>query len=495
MLSYTCQLRRHGGDVSNRSEQLYEAADEWIPQDAYYQAKRVFDESRYDVVDEKSDAVAEFAEYKRIREEWLEKLFHRDGERCVLLLCVVVVNVVDIGVASAGVSDLIPFMDASLAEWLSEKEEKYLKLARGYIWGRQLANPEGVVRLLQVDWSDEAKLNFMIALPLKRNHWEMAERILSATACKAYWEKQQFNIDLLTSTKEVDYAVQQFLRVKQWKKALLLAGESIYKNIPGSTETMLGVLLSPHIQEFDDPNLYMDLVKKLFRYLASHDTGKATLFTIAWRWYDLLEEEARILSDFIADDPHLFMMLLVILYNPDKCKEFGIEQVTSQLQQRCFTVLEDWKTVPGGHKGKIDLQEFQHWMDEFDKGKERYGVSALADRRVGGVLFYSIDWNGELFLPEAIAEFLEDDNRSAMREGFFLTAINSLGAHIIDAEGSIERNLAIRYGEKAEQMDDEGYVGVADLLRRIQSYFKKSADEIVYRFQKDSLCRLANLYI
>lgn len=484
LLSYTCQLRRRGGDFSNRSEQLYEIADEWIPQDAYYQAKRVFDESRYAVVDEKSDAAAEFAEYKRIRIEWLEKLFHRDGERCVLLLCAVVANAADIGVASAGVSALIPFMDASLAEWLSENDEKYLKLARGYIWERQLANPEGVVRLLRGGWSDEVKLNFMIALPLKRNHWEMAERILSAAAYKAYWEKQHVNIDLITSTKEVDYAVQQFLRAKQWKKALLLAGESIYNNIPCSAETMLGVLSYPHIPEFDDPNSCMYLVKKLFRYLASHDTEKATLFSIAWRWYDLLEEEARILSDFIADDPHLFMMLLVILYNLDKCKEFGIEQVTSQLQQRCFTVLEGWKTVPGVHEGKFDLQEFQHWMDEFDKEKERYGVTTLADSRVGGVLFYSIDWDGELFLPEKIADFLEDDNRSAVREGFFFTAINSLGAHIIDAEGSTERNLEIRYGEKAEQMDDEGYVDVADLLRRIQSYFKKSADEIVYSFQK-----------
>ena len=484
LLSYTCQLRRHGGDFSNRSEQLYEVADEWIPQDAYYQAKRVFDESRYAVVDEKSDAAAEFAEYKRIRKEWLEKLFHRDRERCVLRLCAVVANAADIGVASAGVSALIPFMDASLAEWLNEKDEKYLQLARGYIWERQLANPEGVVRLLQDGWSDEVKLNFMTALPLKRNHWEMAERVLSAAAYKAYWEKQQVNIDLLTSTKEVDYAVQQFLRAKQWKKALLLAGESIYNNIPCSAETMLGVLSYPHIPEFDDPNSCMYLVKKLFRYLASHDTEKATLFSIAWRWYDLLEEEARILSDFIADDPHLFMMLLVILYNPDNCKEFGIEQVTSQLQQRCFTVLEGWKTVPGVHEGKIDLQEFQHWMDEFDKEKERYGVTSLADSRVGGVLFYSIDWDGELFLPKKIADFLEDDNRSAMREGFFLTAINSLGAHIIDAEGSTERNLAMRYGEKAEQMDDEGYVDVADMLRRIQSYFKKSADEIIYRFHR-----------
>lgn len=492
ILSYTCQLKRHGGEFSERCKVLGEVADQWRPEGVYWQAKRVFDESLYAVIEEKSDIATEIEELKHVRKEWLEKLYQRDGKHCVAMLSTVAEYAAGIGAAVAKLPAMTSYADEHLSEWLSTKDGKYLELAKGYIWERQMADSDGVLSLLRQDWSDEAKLNFMTALPLKREYWEMAKRTLSVVSFAEYWKNQRFDVDLLVSGEEASYVVQHFLYCKQWKKALLLAGVSIDKEIACSKETVEKVLLYPHIQEFHDSNSCSYLVKKLFQYLVDDGSEKSILFPVAWRWYDLLEDKATILFDSIASDPHFFMMLLVILYNPDRSKEFGFEQVTTQMQQKCLAVLADWKTVPGMHGGKLEPRIFRNWMEEVDKEKERYSVMDLADSYVGKILFHSIDWHGNSFLPGDIADFLEDDNRSEVREGFFFAAIHSPGIHIIDAEGSVERNLANRYGEKAGKMDDEGYVEVAAMLRRIQSYFMESADEIVCRFQDRQFVQRVN---
>lgn len=487
LLTYTWQLRRSASDCSGREHILRECIEKWKPVSLYYQAKRVFDDTVSDFSEENPHILSNFSKLNEMRKDWLLKVYEAEGVNSLISLCKVVRNTRYVGIASANVPVFNSYIKCNFSAWLISEDEKVRELASGYVYGMYLSNSETVLKLIQSNWTDVHKERFMSSLPLSPVYWKKAKEILSTVGWENYWKNENFDLNFIHSTQQIDYAIQQFLQAEQWQKALFLAGTSLDCHYPCSVSVIEKVLLEIQFEAFQNPNMWPYLVKKLFTYLEDHDDNQNILFSIAWLWYEVLEDKAQIIFEILAGDYRAFVMLIVLLYRPEKSVDFGIKQVTPVMRNRYFDVLDAWKVVPGYHDGKFDENQFKQWIAGVDKEKERYGVSDIAAINVGKVLFYAANWEDELFLPECIAEFLDDENRVRERKGFFERAINSLEPHILDANGSTERKLAEKYEKKAEELDENGYIELAILLNRIHDYFLTSADDIKNRFRQGQL--------
>lgn len=492
LLTYTWQLRRSASDCSDREHILRECIEKWKPVSLYYQAKRVFDVSPSVLIEETSDHLmgnlaSKLPMVNKMKEDWLKKLYEADGANSVSLLYNTVENTKYIGRILASVPEFSSYMEENLPMWLISDNEKIQELATEYVYGMYLSTPKTVLNLIQPDWSDAQKERFMIALPLTSTYWTKAQEILSSLALTHYWENKNFDISLFKSVEQIDYAVKQFLHAKQWEKALSLAEETLDSKFPCSVDMIEKVLLETQLETFQESETCWYSVQKLFTYLAEHGVNRGKLFAIAWQWYGVLKDEIDIISDFLAEDYKLFIMILVLLNKPEKSMCFGFESISPAMQEQCIEVLYNWKVVPGYHDGKFDENQFKQWIAGVDKEKERYGVSDIAAINVGKVLFYAANWEDELFLPECIAEFLDDENRVMERDGFFYQAIHSLDAHISDPNGSVERDLAGKYEKKADELDENGYVEFAHLLWRVHDHFLAAADDIKNRFRQGQL--------
>ena len=66
-----------------------------------------------------------------------------------------------------------------------------------------------------------------------------------------------------------------------------------------------------------------------------------------------------------------------------------------------------------------------------------------------------------------------------MRNGFDIGILNSRGAHFVDPTGKPEKELAAKYRQQAEDVENAGYFRFADTLRRLAVTYEDEAKRII----------------
>ena len=66
-----------------------------------------------------------------------------------------------------------------------------------------------------------------------------------------------------------------------------------------------------------------------------------------------------------------------------------------------------------------------------------------------------------------------------MRRGFRMEAFNSRGVHTVDPTGKPERELAEKYRQKAEDVENAGYQRLAATLRSLAKSYDRDAEQII----------------
>ena len=96
---------------------------------------------------------------------------------------------------------------------------------------------------------------------------------------------------------------------------------------------------------------------------------------------------------------------------------------------------------------------------------------------MGKTFFYAPKDIDGFFINKNIAELLQNDREGSMRDGYYLEAVNSRGAHFVDFSGKQELSLEADYKEKANLAIKNGFFRFAETLRRIAESFHNDALE------------------
>ena len=124
---------------------------------------------------------------------------------------------------------------------------------------------------------------------------------------------------------------------------------------------------------------------------------------------------------------------------------------------------------------------FNKWINSVKTTCSDSGHLEVTLSHIGNVLIHCPPDSDGLWINRAVAEALNGKDKDAdkMRNGFYMGILNSRGAHWVDPTGKPEKELAAKYRQQAEDVENAGFQRFALTLRNIADDYDKEAKRIV----------------
>jgi hypothetical protein len=220
----------------------------------------------------------------------------------------------------------------------------------------------------------------------------------------------------------------------------------------------------------DDPNINQD-----------------DLFSIEWTYLPLLtgpgrQASPKLLERKLASDPDFFCEAIRLLYRSKKETKSAREPTEQEkmIAENVWRLLDDWRTPPGTHvDGSFSVGDFNNWLDSVKTKCEQSGHLKVGLSTIGQVLIHYCPDPDGLWIHKALAEALNAEDAEKMRRGFSRGIFNSRGVHAIDPQGKPEKELAAKYRQKAEEVENAGFYRFAITLRNLAITYEHEAERII----------------
>lgn len=106
---------------------------------------------------------------------------------------------------------------------------------------------------------------------------------------------------------------------------------------------------------------------------------------------------------------------------------------------------------------------------------------------IGKVLIHYIPDPEGLWIHKALAQALNAEDAEKMRHGFEIGILNSRGVYCVDPTGKPEKELAAKYRQQAEEVENAGYFRLAITIRTVATSYEHEAERIIeeHRYSSD----------
>ena len=389
---------------------------------------------------------------------------------------------------------------------LETENTKLALLASAYVSCRQYINGwEWVDGFDTSDWSAAQIGQFLSYLPFTKETWHRVTNWLGKFE-KEYWSKTSarpyhtdddlgFAIDKLIAYDRPYTAIQWLYSKKPLDKSR-------------SVKALMAAISSQEpLQEMGKRNII-----KIIKVLQdTPETDPDDLFQIEWAYLRLLNYHTspKTLEKRLSSDPEFFCEVIRLRY-PKKKETESPKEFSEQdkaIAENAYNLLDNWMTLPGTQSnGQFLPEQFTEWLNRTKEVCNETGHLEVALIHIGNVLIHAPPDPEGLWINQTVASALNAKDAEEMRNGFWTGILNSRGAYEIDPTGKPERELAEKYKQKAEEVENAGYHRLAVTLRKLAEGYESKAetyiaehDEKMRRLQnqklieRESARRLANL--
>lgn len=266
--------------------------------------------------------------------------------------------------------------------------------------------------------------------------------------------------------------------------AITLLGDAVDELQPDPQLICNMLIQAPNEQQLEkiDP----DSTRALIKYL--QDTGVIELKTLSQIefyyliWLDEYSEvKPRAIEFRLANEPNCFCELMAITY---KKRHDAPEpkKLSKVLSDRIFQLTFKYSIVPGTDwDGTFHGDVFEKWMQsvtEWSKDNDRFEVCM---HTIGGALSY-VELDEVGLIDSTIMAELNKIQNDELRRGYELGTFNQRGVHWVDPEGKPEKELARKYQQRADAVEEIGYARFAASLRRIADNYLAEAEANIREF-------------
>ena len=333
------------------------------------------------------------------------------------------------------------------------------------------------------NWSAAQIGQFLSYLPFTKETWHRATDWLGESE-KEYWTRTSarpyhadsnlgFAIDKLIAYDRPYTAIRYLCRMKHNKQPLDKAR---------SVKALIAAISSqeppPKISKYNIIEIIKDLQNDT-------DTDPDTLFQIEWAYLNLLDEHyhrdasPKTLENRLASDPEFFCKVIRLSYRSKKetesPKEFSEQD--KAVAENAYTLFDKWKIPPGKQPdGQFLPEQFEEWLNRTKEACAESGHLGVALMHIGKVLIHAPPDPEGLWIHQTVASALNARDAEQLRNSFRTGIFNSRGIHVIDPTGKPERELAEKYKQKAEEVENEGYHRFAVTLRELAKEYEREAE-------------------
>ncbi len=363
---------------------------------------------------------------------------------------------------------------------------KIAEFTTAFIWGRHSSQGwKWVNRVNTANWTNAQIGQFLSYLPFTKETWEYSKQLLGKFEVE-YWSRA--NIDPFQSKSNLDYAVDKLLQHNRPNAAISCLYGILHDKKSLDKNRAVDVLLKA--VSSDEPAYSMDAYNTVEIIEALQDDPEVNqddLFKIEWVYLPLLTGPGRsaspkVLEQKLASDPDFFCELIRSLYRSKKEteREKTFTEQQKNIASNAWNLFRDWRIIPGKNPdGSFSCEKFHDWLESVKTKCKESGHLEVALSTIGEVLIhYTRDPDG-LWIHRALAEALNAEDAEKMRRGFSRGIFNSLGVHFVDPTGKPEKELAAKYRQQAEEVEDAGYYRFAITLKGLADSYEHEAERII----------------
>lgn len=455
------------GEVLTRIKKL---TSQLKPSDPFYLALRLCSVHDWDLVGNEESLTEGQERVAHLRADAIRGLYECQGAD-------IANDLIEKGAKGNALGVAIALLDIStedeqiICSFIDNNDAEKVNLVRAYVRNNFVQKGWVWVDSLEMSaWPKERIANFYSFLPLSKDAWNRAEKLLGDDAT-LYWSCAP-SFGLIKDLSNLSYYVERLLEVNRAADALDLLEGEVREGVAVSADLIKKALNSLHVESIDSMLAYY--IEQLLEYLETFSYDDE-LFFLELRFARLLHDKPKCyLYRRMTEDPGAFLLIVSVAYNLGLAEEKSLKISDDVRIAFIFQILYNWKIAPGyDSDGNFDEQIFSKWIEGARSEIEDERSLGHIDREIGHVLFYSKP-EDNFFLPEAVAEFLE--NNEVALSGYQSEIFNSRGVFTVDPTGAPEDELADRYEQKAAEAEAMGYLNIAVSMRSMARSYRDEAE-------------------
>jgi hypothetical protein len=368
-----------------------------------------------------------------------------------------------------------------LPKHLGTEEKPLAAFVAGFVWGRLGTNKWSWVDALPIDsWPSEQKAAFLVLLPFVKDTWQRAAQLLGADE-GAYWKKA--NVNPWGADESLLNAVQKLLDHGRPLESVRCFSRLLFNKVSFPPELAVRALMDSlkTADRFHALDQYE--TGELIKWLQDNPaTDPNALFQIEWSFLQLLDRHSggspKTLERRLATSPSFFCEVIRTVFRSDKDERKNGKPTERErnIATNAYRLLREWQTAPGfTAENSFDGSAFEKWLDEVEKISADSGHLRIAMNQIGQVLPHAPADADGLWIHHSVAEALNAKDASEMRSGFTCELMNMRGVFTFTG-GKEEREIAARYRNKSEALEQRGYARFATAMRELAEHYEHDAE-------------------
>lgn len=458
--------------------------DKLAPTDPLLLYQELFSGRDFDLYEESGNWEEQRRKLDERRASAISEIIAKDGIDGAIRFAETVSSPRDVGAALADLS--VPDIEKTLLpNFLDSENEKHLDLVGAFIWRRR--HDEGwdwCDRVNRAGWSPKQTGQFLACLPFSREAWERAAQWLDEHQ-EHYWTRASaFPYD---AKEDLEFAIEKLLEYGRPHAAINCLERMLHSKSAIDPQQCVRALLGA--LKSSEPNHAMDSyhMVQLIKHLQSDSAvSDDDLFRVEWAYLPLLNQldgnKPVFLHRKLANEPDFFCEVIQLIYRSDKEKDKAGEPSEEQkaIATNAYRLISEWSRPPGQMDDEsFDAEHFRNWIEKVKVSCAESGHLEPALIHIGEVLLYAPQDEDGLWIHRAAADALNSRDSEKMRRGFHSASFSSRGVHWVDPTAKPEKELADRYRQKAEDVENANFHRLARTLRDLSEIYDREAERII----------------
>lgn len=465
-------------------QRITDTTQKFAPTDPIELYQPLFTEDDFDAYESDDDWEKQHELLENRREKAIHEIINRFGINGILEFANIAVSPWKVGYSTGRFNDKI-FEENFLPQLLFSTNKKHIDLAEGFIKRRyQINGWKWCDDLDKAKWTLEQIGQFLTCLPFDPETWKRAEKWLGEKEID-YWARTKANA--YQTDSDLSDAIEKLAYYGRPYTAIKCLYEIQNKKQPLNIDLCTRILLMGiNSKEAISPLIYIPIVNLIKVLQAEPNINQDDLLQIEWAYFPLLNQSQKARPIFLerklSSDPDFFCDVIRLIYRSKKEQKTSTEtsQESQNLATKAWHLLQDWKVIPGTKEdNSFSIEFFNKWLQCVISSCEQSGHLGAALYHIGKVMFFAPKDPDGLWINRTVAAALNASGMNEIRDGFWAGVIQSRGFHWIDPSGEPEKLLAKEFRDKAEDIENAGYVRFSLLLIDIAQYFEHDAKRII----------------
>ncbi|QGS60573.1 hypothetical protein [Shewanella algae] len=458
----------------------------------------VFNHNAYDLIDQTSSSQSPSDALTEKRIEAVTLIFEQHGLEGIIKLAASVTFPHEVGYTFAWIAKNAQD-NALLPKYLDSTDEACVSFITSYIIRRHLdltwSWSDGIDKS---NWTPKELGTFLAAHPFDVETWSRVEKWLGDYE-EEYWTRTRYVA--LKVAPEWKLAIQKLAQYDRVYDALDASSRMLRQKVPLEPQLYVALLKQALKVEQPPSQLTAHNIASLLLYLQEQlapDSDELAFleFGFLTLLVDNGEGKPLTLERKLSTDPAFFCEAISMLYRPDtetQCTEDGSNddvseshdsEAKTEQMQRVWELLYNWATPPGVQPdGSINSKQLNDWVDKVTNLARETGHLSTAMEEAGRVLYFAPEDPDGLWINKDIASILniKDETGEHLRTGFKRAARGARGWHVVEYTGEQELELAMMFRNKAEALENKGFVRLAAAMLQIAEEYETEAEAMRQR--------------